>query len=83
MRDVCGLTHSFEQGSGSYPSTLKHRQSWILSSCALLSTEVDQAVLLSARDFEHFALKKENENLHKQEVSSEADKKTGHRANLK
>lgn len=63
---VCGLTLSFEQGSGSQPSTLEHRQSWTISSCALASTEEAQAVLLDARGFEHFALKKEDENLHKQ-----------------
>lgn len=65
---VCGLTHSFEQGSSSHPSTLEQRQSWILSSCALLSTEEDQAVLLNARSFEHLNVKKEDENLHKQDV---------------
>lgn len=65
---VCGLTCFLEQGSGSHPSTLEHRQIWILSSCALLGAEEDQAVLLNARSFEHFGLKKEDENLHEQEV---------------
>lgn len=67
--DACLWTYTLlEQGSGSHPSTLEHRQSWVLSSCALSSTEEDQAVLLNARDSEHFALKKQNENLHRLEV---------------
>lgn len=34
----------------------------------LCLAEEDQAALLNARDFEHFAQKKEDENLHKQEM---------------
>lgn len=68
---------SFEQGPGSYPSNLEHRQSQKITSCIsdytdmpCQSNEDIQVMVLQARDFDHCDLKKEDGNLRRQKVSN-------------